>query len=480
MKALFILFFFFIQISTQPKNPSVIVRLNRQGWDFLKDTVLDLMKRLIPTLKIPAGQTWEMGHVKVTVKGGIIDGINTPILNYTLDNHQMTITMNRLYLTAKVWFKAKAHYIFPITTSGWIGLRINNVNAIGSVNVSLIDERPHLVLNNCANSVQSVLVTPHCRNAWAYRPFLGIAEDAAKKMLKKSICTYLRMGINQINTQLSTIPLQFSLGSNFTLDYSFETIKFDPNYSETAISGTVLYGNERCLIEPSEMDKGPLPQTMGQVWVSEQIVNCIFRSAHQGAIIQYTITKDVQGAAPYLRTHCPFKASNAVCMGTFWPQLDEKYPKEYIDVHMHSFEEPNLKLSMGNARFRGSVLLDFYLNPMATTKDSLVTMKITSESSVVIKVDGTRLNGYLKDTTAEIEQIHSTIGDIEPGSITSFRNLFVSVEEILLNGLLRQGIPIPIFKEAAMALAGNSTINLLNDFVRIDANFIHQPIKKTD
>ncbi|CAJ0961430.1 unnamed protein product, partial [Mesorhabditis belari] len=187
---------------------------------------------------------------------------------------------------------------------------------------------------------------------------------------------------------------------------------------------------------------------MGQVWVSEQIVNCIFRSAHQGAIIQYTITKDVQGAAPYLRTHCPFKASNAVCMGTFWPQLDEKYPKEYIDVHMHSFEEPNVK--------------------------------ITSESSVVIKVDGTRLNGYLKDTTAEIEQIHSTIGDIEPGSITSFRNLFVSVEEILLNGLLRQGIPIPIFKEAAMALAGNSTINLLNDFVRIDANFIHQPIKKTD
>ncbi|CAJ0558307.1 unnamed protein product, partial [Mesorhabditis spiculigera] len=147
--------------------------------------------------------------------------------------------------------------------------------------------------------------------------------------------------------------------------------------------------------------------------------------------------------------------------------------QKYVDLHIRAKGAPKLKLNQGFGKVQGSLAVDIYIHPMAETREILATLDVQTESKMVILLNGTLLSGYVTGTMAEFNQTHSIIGDLLPEQKESFKKLFLGVIELVLNGLFRQGFPIPIFKEAALALSPNSTIQTMPDFLRVDANFMH-------
>lgn len=48
-------------------------------------------------------------------------------------------------------------------------------------------------------------------------------------------------------------------------------------------------------------DTGLVPK-MIVLWLSESVPNCLLSSAHEGKLIQFTVTKDIPQLAGYLKT----------------------------------------------------------------------------------------------------------------------------------------------------------------------------------
>ncbi|VDL74208.1 unnamed protein product [Nippostrongylus brasiliensis] len=174
------------------------------------------------------------------------------------------------------------------------------------------------------------------------------------------------------------------------------------------------------------------------VWMSESVPNCLLTSAHEGKLVQFTVTKDVQDIASYLKTNCSFFS---ICIGRFFPKLKTDYPDQYIDLHFHT-----------------------YVAPFIQMQDVL-----ESQSTVIPEMVNKRLGGSLNETDVQIWQDFSDIGDMSNTFLTVFDKVFTATARLMIGTLLQKGVPLPIFDN--VTLADDSEIHVFEKHVRLNADF---------
>ncbi|KAK6059679.1 hypothetical protein COOONC_02670, partial [Cooperia oncophora] len=107
------------------------------------------------------------------------------------------------------------------------------------------------------------------------------------------------------------------------------------------------------------------------IWMSETVPNCLLSSAHEGKLVQFTVTKDIPELASYLRTSCSILS---ICIGRFFSKLRTEFPNQYIDLHFHTYDAPFVRMHDDEVTINATFAIDFYIHPKKEHTKNLARM----------------------------------------------------------------------------------------------------------
>ncbi|KAK5968972.1 hypothetical protein GCK32_014057 [Trichostrongylus colubriformis] len=176
-------------------------------------------------------------------------------------------------------------------------------------------------------------------------------------------------------------------------DCTANTVHFDfREFAEVELLADVVYGPHTCHSENIEQweEAGLIPKMM-VVWLGETVPNCLLSSAHEGKLVQFTITKDIPELASHLRTS------------------------------------------------------RFYIHPKKDHMKSLARMVMESSSIILPEIVDNRLTGSLNDTQLQLWEDFFDIDEMSKTFLTMFEKVFATFARVMVEAVLHKGVPLPIF-----------------------------------
>ncbi|CAJ0597293.1 unnamed protein product [Cylicocyclus nassatus] len=208
---------------------------------------------------------------------------------------------------------------------------------------------------------------------------------------------------------------------------------------------------------------------MAVTWMSESVPNCLLKSAHEGKLVKFTVTKDFPTIGPRLKTSCSIFS---ICIGRFFKKLRTDYPDQYVDLHFHTYEAPFVKMQDDDVKINVTFAVDFYINPMKQHLKPLARLILSSSSTVIPEIIRNKFSGNLTETTDDIREDFSDIGEIPETFLNLFKKLFTMTSRVIVESILHKGVPIPVFDN--VTISGSSEIRVFNKYIRLNADFEYE------
>ncbi|CAJ0597329.1 unnamed protein product [Cylicocyclus nassatus] len=89
--------------------------------------------------------------------------------------------------------------------------------------------------------------------------------------------------------------------------------------------------------------------------------------------------------------------------------------------------------------------VDFYINPMKQHLKPLARLILSSSSTVIPEIIRNKFSGNLTETTDDIREDFSDIGEIPETFLNLFKKLFTMTSRVIVESILHKGVPIPVF-----------------------------------
>ncbi|KAK5971575.1 BPI2 domain-containing protein, partial [Trichostrongylus colubriformis] len=286
---------------------------------------------------------------------------------------------------------------------------------------------------------------------WLVNLFRTEISYALKKTIHNQACETARsILLVDFNEFLFSLPLHIPIGQDFYLDYALQrNVTYNSEFAEVELLADVVYGLHTCHPEKIEQweEAGLIPKMM-VVWLSETVPNCLLSSAHEGKLVQFTITKDIPELASYLRTSCSLFS---ICIGRFFPRLKSEFPDQYVDLHFHTYDAPFVQMHDGEVIMNATFAVDFYIHPRKDHMKSLARMVLESSSIILPEIVDNRLTGSLNDTQLQLWEDFSDIGEMSKTFLTMFEKVFATFARVMVEAVLHKGVPLPIFDNVTIS-----------------------------
>ncbi|VDM69972.1 unnamed protein product, partial [Strongylus vulgaris] len=314
-----------------------------------------------------------------------------------------------------------------------------------------------------------------CSFSICVRCFATTAPLKGKSVVFKACEAAQSILLTNFNNFLLSLPLHLPIGQDFFIDYAVEqNPNFTSSYVEAEAAAEILYDDHSCHPEKMEewtgshcsyfllLKKLPwqfeveLIPKMTVVWMSESVPNCLLKSAHEGKLVRFTVTKDMPSIGSYLKTSCSLLS---ICIGRFFKKLRTDYPDQYIDLHFHTYEAPFVSMENDEITINSTFAIDFHINPMKDHPKSLARLVLSSSSSVIPEIVDNRFTGNLTGTHDEIREDFSDIGEIPQTFMNLFEKVFTMTSRVMVESVLHKGVPIPIFDNVTISGENGSDVS---------------------
>ncbi|CAJ0941280.1 unnamed protein product, partial [Mesorhabditis belari] len=476
MKIIFlmlIVFGIFLGITLAATETTLRARINPTGLEFFSGSGHHLIDEEIPKIEIPTIEipiTGGPGKGWVKVERLKINKFRTPSFDFQLSSNGISWQSRKGSAKLAGDWSAEYTLILPVEASGWVEIVVADIHMNVTAIATALDGRPQVEVQSCEADITHVDVSlGGSFLPWFVNLFRGPLSIVLKKEIHAQACRTARtLLLDEANAFLHSLPLHFAIGNDFFVNYYLlESPLFTNSYIQADLKADVVYSEKKCALPATQLgDDAGTHLGMITFWLSSQVPNCLLNSAHDGGLIQILINKDTSSVGNYLKTSCSFLS---ICMGKFFKKLRNDYPNQYIDLHFHSLTPPELTFKKDLATLNVTLAVDFYINPKGIKTKPLARLELITTSSIVPYIEGNRLVGTLNGTTAEAKEIFSTIGDVSSTFLSVFQKLFIVSDEILVNILLKKGVPLPIYDN--VTIANSTVLNVFDGFVRVNVDF---------
>lgn len=380
--------------ATAPGNTNLKARLDLSAFTFFSKTAHHVVDAEIPKIALPDVSldiTAGPGTGKVSAHDLNITKFRSPKFDFLLSEDGLSWASSQGAVRIDgLW---EAEYTIagvPLHESGWIEVLAMDIRMNVSARVLDVDARPQIELDSCSADVAYFDfqigggVLP-----WLVNLFRSDISRAIQKAIHNQACESAKsILIVNFNEFLLSLPLHFAIGQNFYIDYAIErNLTYTSNFVEAELLADVVYGSQSCHPERIDTwnDTGLVPK-MIVLWLSESVPNCLLSSAHEGKLIQFTVTKDIPQLAGYLKTSCSVLS---VCIGRFFPKLKAEFPDQFIDLHFHSYEAPIVQMQTDDVRINVTFAVDFYIHPRKEHLKNLARIVLEASSVITPEIRGT-------------------------------------------------------------------------------------------
>nr|CDJ89800.1 Lipid-binding serum glycoprotein domain containing protein [Haemonchus contortus] len=428
----------------------------------------EIPKITIPdiTLDITAGP----GTGKVSAHDLNITKFKSPNFNFLLSDQGLSWSSNGG--AVKVGGRWEAIYTIgvPLRESGWIEVLAADIRVNVSARVLDVQARPQIVLGDCtADIVHFDFQIGGGVLPWLVNLFRTPISLALRKAIHNQACESARsILLTNFNDFLLSLPLHIPIGQDFYLDYAMErNLTYNSDFAEAELLADVVYGAQTCHPEKIERweETGLVPKMM-VIWLSETVPNCLLSSAHEGKLVQFTVTKNIPQLASYLRTSCSMLS---ICIGRFFEKLRTEFPDQYVDLHFHTYNAPIIRMRDGEVTINATFAIDFYIHPKEEHTKNLARMILQSSSMILPEIVDNRLSGRLNNTQLQLGEDFSDIGEMSKTFLSMFEKVFAVSARVMVEAVLHKGIPLPIFDN--VTISGDSEIRIFEKHVRLNADF---------
>ncbi|XP_062587427.1 uncharacterized protein T19C3.5-like [Saccostrea cucullata] len=160
---------------------------------------------------------------------------------------------------------------------------------------------------------------------------------------------------------------------------------------------------------------------MVYIWISKDVVQNLFKGVQTHGMLCYTITPEKLGPGnPGLNISC----SKGVCVGRLVPELEDKYPNQYMDLDIYSLETPDVTFEKNLAVLKFCAVMFIYIrNPMDKMPNSTVIAKLDGSLDIRIKIfmKDSLLCGEVVAFEPYLENVDTTIHDFDVGFSRFFK-----------------------------------------------------------
>lgn len=455
---------------------SIKTRANLAAFQFFSRTGHHILDEEIPKIEIPP--------VTIPIEGGPGTGevsaenlkiikFESPKFDFILSKEGLSWKSREGALKISGDWQAEYTILIPLYESGWVKAFVSDIRVSLTAGVYPLDGKPQVKIGDCTADISHLSieigggVLP-----WLVNLFRSAISEAIRTQIHKQACTSARtILLQEANEFLHSLPSHIPIGADFYVDYSLdEKPTITSEYVEANLSADVVYGNVSCIPKRTGIwtDPGENPG-MVTVWLSESIPNCLLSSAHDGGLVQFTVTKDIPAIKNYLQTSCSFIS---ICIGRFFSKLKKEYPNQFVDLHFHTYQAPKLILEEGDGLVNATFAVDLQINPRAQHPEVLARLVLTSSSQVVPTIKGNRMVAVLNNTIVNVKEEFSKIGDVSQMFLSAFDKIFTMSVHVIVEAVLNKGVPLPIVDN--VTIANSSRIDIFDQYVRLNIDFEYE------
>ncbi|CAB3409618.1 unnamed protein product [Caenorhabditis bovis] len=477
-----------------PKDqPGVRVRILPRGLSYLNYLLANVLADQLPRLIIP-----DVEHILPSNQGNIyISHIRlsrfrraeNQYLNATAPN-KLSWAMKNLDIGLLGDLSGSVNIVVPLNLTGQVeilaqGLTFHLESSIekginGSARVSSL---------SCTATIRDVQVTNHNGGLFglAVSVFKQGVSDNVRHMLQGIICQKVRKYIDEdANRKLAEVQTSSKLGDaieanalrmignqknhidvtsifdpamarNFFIDFRLKEhpICLD-NMVELASSGEISYNGlgdtpfgpvdsswpTRTPFRPF-VDSMTNKDSMIELMVSDFLPNSMLYHAYRHRLIKVLLTPKMESVSAFLRTTC----EGSFCISDLAPQLAEQYPNSTVELAISATRAPAILFSERNGGTisisMGGIVVVFAIN--GSKKRQVIVVDLDVVADAKLSIQNHSISGSVELRKFDLKKRTGTV-DITDSEIDDIALLVSQLSENLLNGLLVNGMPIPIPK----------------------------------
>uniref|UniRef100_A0AC34QA37 Uncharacterized protein n=1 Tax=Panagrolaimus sp. JU765 TaxID=591449 RepID=A0AC34QA37_9BILA len=484
-----IFFLIFVQIflvinAEKSKNSTLGVRLSLSGLQFFSNIGHKIVTKELPRLALP--------DINLPITGGPGDG-NVYVSDMKLQKFESPkfrfylapdkgitwrSTGGALKLTGN--WNLNYTWVVRIPLSGTVDITASDIRSVLTLGAYGYQEHPQIAVYNCTTSVihlhmsLSGGVIP-----WIINLFKTPLSAAIKSAIHEEFCDLTRtVLLREANNALMKVPTHVEITENIYMDYG---LIHNPVITKKYIQGDALIdvtiGNKSCDLEMNqvEMIDPGTDDYMANIWFSQSILDCIFKSAHEQNMFKFVVDKNLQkNLTQFLKTTCSRFSVKDICFGTFFKKLREDYPNQYIDMVFKSGMPPTTNIDPQSVNVSTLFFIDIHINPYTKNPEPLARLSMSTLSDLEPYIFNDRIVGELQNTDNKFQQVFSTIGDFNPLFLKALELILKPMITVAVDTAFRIGIPIPLVENVTFS----NTTNLvkLDKQFRIDSNLSYLKI----
>ncbi|CAI5447914.1 unnamed protein product [Caenorhabditis angaria] len=488
----------FHPLLSAPRNqPGVRVRILPRGLAYLNHLAANLLSDQLPRLIIP-----DVEHILPNNQGNIyISRIRLSRfrraefhqLNATAPN-KISWSMSNLDIGLIGDLSGMVNIVVPLNLTGQVeilaqGLTFHLESSIekgnnGSAKVTSL---------SCQATIRDVTVTNHNGGLFglAVSVFKQGVSDNVRHMLQGIICKKVRKYIDEdaneklaeaqttsrLGDALETNALKMisvggetdkihpfdvanifepSLASKFFIDFRLKEHPIcQDNKVELASWGEISYLGQgdtpfgpvdsswpsRSPFHPNIDQTTQQKEPMIELIVSDFLPNSLLYHAYKQRFIKALLTPKTKGVASFLRTTC----EGEFCISDLAPQLAELYPNSTVELAMTATRAPAVLFSERNGGTisisMGGLVVVFAVNQNQRRQVIAVDLDVVADAK--LSLSGHNVSGSVELRKFDLHKRAGTV-DISDSEIDDIALLVSQLAENLLNGLLVNGLPIPL------------------------------------
>ncbi|UMM27706.1 hypothetical protein L5515_010886 [Caenorhabditis briggsae] len=181
--------------------------------------------------------------------------------------------------------------------------------------------------------------------------------------------------------------------------------------------------------------------SMIELVVSDFLPNSLLYHAYVQRFIKVLLTPRTKGVASFLRTTC----EGSFCISDLAPQLAEQYPNSTVELAMSATRAPAVLFSEKNGGTisvsMGGLVVVFAVNGNHRRQVIVVDLDVVADAR--LSIQGHNVSGSVELRKFELKRRTGTV-DISDAEIDDIALLVSQLAENLLNGLLVNGMPLPL------------------------------------
>ncbi|XP_046850520.1 lipopolysaccharide-binding protein-like [Xenia sp. Carnegie-2017] len=459
-------------ISVDGTNPGIIIQVTNKGLAYVDKVATGVFidKLKTTTVKDISGDTdtplghfdYDLSSIHCTAVSIATWSLRTvPGLGLSLSASGVSVSFNGH------WHYRKKHWP-DVSDSGNFDMSIDSVSFTLKVKIGVDKGKPTISTSSCTDNIGDVNVKFHGGASWLYNLFRHKIGDSIKSQLNPMLCEKASKAINEdAKSALATFPVRKQIDKYALIDYSLiQAPIFTESLVDISLKGEVMSASHptESGLTPTEITTNQTCSKMICIYMTKYVANTAGQVYFQANFFKINVTpSEVPPLFKYQLNTDLFKLIGL-------SQVYDKYPDRPLYLHLYCTQPPRLAIKSTGLY----VAISGNVEVLVLTKESnfvfLFTLATNITGNGVAQVNGTLLQGSVKNFDVKFAVFKSAVGDIKPqvGILNILLHLLAEKTIIkILNEKGAKGLPLPVVDKVALE---NPEIVLGENFISFDTD----------